>query len=434
MIEFQEFSKQLFHLFKELNVEYSVLRNYEGLPNYRVGQDIDILLSKSDVNKVIEAIKSIDKNLVVTSITRRNFITVLYLYGIDSGSCKGLEIDLIHELSLKGVPYLDADEVLERSHFNDSGIRVPYSVDEAFVSCHASFLLCGKIKERYFSFIQTTFEENKAEAIVIAQKQFGTELGQKFVELVIKGDISELDGHAKRFISAFRKKQLAANFLGCICNTVKHFSKEASLRLNRAGSIRVALLGPDGAGKSTVIDNTTQALVGAANDIPVTHLKPTLFFKSRVEERGIVTDPHNVTSRGLITSLLKLCFWALEYRLAYLLRVRNFTIEIYDRYYHDLYIDKKRYLYGGPEFFIKIIEFIIPKPDLFIVLVADPNVILNRKAEVSPEECERQVNAYKAFSRARNNAHLVQTEGSAEESSLQVQKEIVDFLINKNRM
>ena len=329
---------------------------------------------------------------------------------------------------------LVAGDVLERSHFNVAGIRVPHSVDEAFVSCHASFLLCGKIKERYFSFIQETFEENKTDAIAIAEQQFGTELGKKFVELVIKDDISELNTQAKRFISAFRKKQLRVNFFGFISNTVKHFSKEFALRLNRAGSIRIAFLGPDGAGKSTVIDNTTQALVGTANSIPVIHLKPTLFFKRRVEDRGIVTDPHNVTSRGLVTSLLKLCFWALEYRLAYLRRVRNFTIEIYDRYYHDLYIDKKRYLYGGPDFFIKVIEFVIPKPDLFIVLIAEPSVILNRKAEVSPEECERQVNAYKAFGRARSNAHLVKTEGSPEASSLEVQKEIINFLRNKNRM
>ena len=67
MIKFEEFSKQLFKLFKELNLEYSVLWNYEGLPNCKVGEDIDILLSKSDVDKVIWAIKSIDDNIVSLS-------------------------------------------------------------------------------------------------------------------------------------------------------------------------------------------------------------------------------------------------------------------------------------------------------------------------------------------------------------------------------
>lgn len=162
-------------------------------------------------------------------------------------------------------------------------------------------------------------------------------------------------------------------------------------------SLVISFLGPDGSGKSTVIDGLMSAEL-RFNDKSYFHLKP--LKPSKVNGvKIVVVDPHKYPPYSNWKSYLKLLFFIFQYNIGW---VKNITplkkkgnLVIFDRYYDDLLIDNRRYRYGGK---IKIAQFIskfIPKPDIYFVLTANAKVIYARKQEVPFEELERQVLEYR---------------------------------------
>ena len=67
---------------------------------------------------------------------------------------------------------------------------------------------------------------------------------------------------------------------------------------------------------------------------------------------------------------------------------------VFDRYFHDLLADPKRYRFGGPLYLVRFMSRLVPKPDLVLILDAPLRVILSRKQEVPPEDVLSQKRAY----------------------------------------
>jgi len=66
-----------------------------------------------------------------------------------------------------------------------------------------------------------------------------------------------------------------------------------------------------------------------------------------------------------------------------------------------LAVDPRRYRYGGPLWMARLLGRMVPRPDLMFVLVADPEIIQARKAEVPLAETSRQVEEYRKLSQRK---------------------------------
>jgi thymidylate kinase len=141
--------------------------------------------------------------------------------------------------------------------------------------------------------------------------------------------------------------------------------------------------------------------------VKVRHLKPCLIRLRRGELVTIVVDPHGKPPRSILFSLVKIFAWLAEEWCDNLLWEKKGTLLLYDRYYHDLLVDSKRYRYGGPRWAARLIGKLMPQPKLWVLLDAPAEVLQARKWEVSPEETERQRSAYLAFVREQRNAVIV---------------------------
>ena len=159
----------------------------------------------------------------------------------------------------------------------------------------------------------------------------------------------------------------------------------------------VVFLGPDGSGKSTVIRQIATELAPAFRQTEVLHLRPRLGLRSG--GGNPVTDPHSRAPRGRVASTLKVLYFVFDYLVGYLLRIRPMlvasTLVLFDRYYHDLLVDPRRYRYGGSMWLARAVARIIPRPDLWVLLDAPPEVLRSRKQEVSLGELRRQRAAYR---------------------------------------
>jgi len=155
------------------------------------------------------------------------------------------------------------------------------------------------------------------------------------------------------------------------------------------------------------------------------------------KETGMpVTDPHDQPPRGALGSTLALFGILLDYWLGFIFILRPILtragLVIFDRYYHDLFIDPLRYRYGGPMWFAKCLGRFVPPPDLlFLVLDAGDEVIFSRKREVPPKELRRQREGYRQFTAGVERATLIKTDRGIEPTVAEASRVIVEFLTQR---
>jgi len=170
--------------------------------------------------------------------------------------------------------------------------------------------------------------------------------------------------------------------------------------------LKIVILGPDGAGKSSVIDGLMGRLSLEGRAVKMRHLKPRIVARLRSGFDMIVVDPHGKPPRGALLSLVKIFAWVVEEWYGTFIHETKETVLICDRYYHDLLVDPKRYRFGAPLWTAKLVGKLMPQPKLWILLDAPPNLLQERKQEVTPEETARQCDAYKTFIR-KQQKHVI---------------------------
>jgi thymidylate kinase len=181
----------------------------------------------------------------------------------------------------------------------------------------------------------------------------------------------------------------------------------------------VVLLGPDGVGKSTLMEGLRRELAGASSGVSLQTVPPSLrqlrdgTYRVRAmnHSQGSSTRPHALPDHSLALSLLKLGYWLLYYLVFYQFTVRpalaRGRLVLHHRYLVDALVDPRRYRYAGPGWILRLMWRVTPKPDLVIVLDAPPEVIRARKRELPLEEIRRQRAAYRALVDTLPNGRLL---------------------------
>lgn len=161
----------------------------------------------------------------------------------------------------------------------------------------------------------------------------------------------------------------------------------------------VAIYGPDGAGKSTVI----KKLEDAFDNVEIYHFRPSVLpqsfipIKSR-EARVLSGRPYSDKKHGYLVSVVKILYTVAEYFFWWifikLAPTNSDKIYIFDRYYLDLLIDQKRMMISGHKLIIRLMAFFVPYPDITICLLGAPEKISNRKKELTVAETANLIEGY----------------------------------------
>lgn len=437
MIIKNKFLINFFTLLNNNNINYCVLRNYEGLPNSLNGSDLDILISGKEVKKFYTCLNEVLNQTNGKIIIQYGKLTPrICIAGIANNVPYGLQLD-IHEgiLPYKTEKMFPVDFLLSRvKRHND--ILVANDDDADLIAFLKEILNNDTCKEKYFNDAKATWSKNKSIYIDILLPIYN----ETFISLmndVLDGkyNLTKISNLAKKGQGILTKK---------LSVKVENLKSKISryYRFFNPPGFTIAVLGTDGAGKTTIIDAIRDPLREAVhNSLFYEHMRPNLIpniaqLFGKEKQSGPVATPHSSKPSGIMGSLLRFLYYSFDYIVGYWVKiypvmVKKSSIWIFDRYYYDYLVDQKRARINLPVWIIKGMEIFIPKPNLILCLGAEPNVIHNRKPELPLNEVVVQVNKLKSFCDNEKKAVWIDTGTSLETSINKTFTTIIDKMTSR---
>jgi hypothetical protein len=158
----------------------------------------------------------------------------------------------------------------------------------------------------------------------------------------------------------------------------------------------LSVVGPDGVGKSTLID----ALVaGELKDYRIMRIRNVGMLPRRTVPGAPVTEPHKDPVYSTPLSLAKLAYVFVDYLAGWFLRLRPFVRRggwvVLERGWWDMAVDPTRYRLKIPVRLMFGLGRLLPKPDVLLVLEASAATVRERKQELSLEELDRQMRTWR---------------------------------------
>ncbi|SFD91554.1 hypothetical protein [Nitrosomonas sp. Nm166] len=443
-----KFLQDLFSGLNKTGIHYAVMRNHEPLPYSTGGSDLDIFVNPVDVkaakNLLIDVVQRVNGEIIGV-VQTWNFFEA-YVLGCLDGQWWGVCVEFYSSIAFKSaVPLVNQEALSRHLELHNNIAIVPHEIGNTI----------GYIKE---ILVHNDFRKDKPqyqESAAFLVNQRPNLFDEIFFPLGACGRnllSGVLDGKppfetASR-IMKFRYSMLALAFIrNPFLFTYRRFGHEF-FRLSRfvrpSGTV-IAILGVDGAGKSTVINAILSALNAAThNAVVVQHLRPTLLpplarLKGKQHvHTGPVLEPHGSKPSGKLGSLFRLAYLTLDYLIGYWLWTRpkiakQPTVVIFDRYAYDMALDPRRFRIGLSSRVAGWFAALAPKPDLIICLHGNPEVIVARKQELPLEETRRQVDALRDFASREPRAVLISTDSSIEETRDRILQSLCEFLRAKAR-
>lgn len=198
----------------------------------------------------------------------------------------------------------------------------------------------------------------------------------------------------------------------------------------RPDRVFVIVLGPDGVGKSTTVEHLRRLLDPVFGRCVTHRWRPGAI--RRVAPWTSQRLPHSRKPRGKFASPFYAVGVFLDFCVGYFVYLRAGLVRseaiIFDRYFHDMLVDSRRYRYVGSKSLIRFLaDRVPPASPLFVILDAEEEIILQRKQELPLEELTRQRKAYREFAKQVPHSLIVNTTGSVEETCNAVARHIFDY-------
>jgi len=399
-----DFLAALFLALKAGGVRFCVLRNYEGFPESNAGNDIDFLISQSDLPRVIRAIQSVAGTRIV-GYTERPYVVMVFLEGVSQGgSNRALELDFDLCLSWKGLMYLATDSVLEAATPRQAGsltFLVPSPVHEAIISLLTSLLIFGRVKEKYFPHVQRTFAGNRGVTIAALTPQFGLKAATGMVDAVISGAEREVNSRVRPLRTTLVLRNLWRGPMRGTMAISRHYAREFAIRYSPKTIETVCIMDSAGFDSAATVEALMPILKSVASVVEKGSLR-----SQRTGARASLRNESNAGSQtwtpnsffaSVARVMLLLCTeWIRRFK-----GNKNLTLQICDCDFQDLVVDSRRSRYGGPMSFARLAVKMFPSLDLWILLDRPAIELQSRDEELSPAEAVRQVEQLRSFVKSK---------------------------------
>jgi thymidylate kinase len=394
----------------DAGIDWLVLRNHQGLPEINHSKDVDLGLDKKDFRSAERAISEAVRGAEFDRVLVEDFqyVRCLTFFSTSTPNPQSIKIDLLDGFVFRGAQVFHFQPLFEDAQ-HDGGFAIPSATDDAVMLWLKPLITGGIVKQKYLSDIHLAALNDPAGFQAVLERILTLEWAARAWSKIEVGDIEatiSMRAGLRKSVwqRAFRRAPLAT-----LRDAMHHVISELLRRSRRPPATFLAVLGPDGSGKTTFItalsDRLATLQVKDLEGVEVTHFRPHLLpninqlLTGKPEVISKFNNPHSAPPAGKVSSFLRIGYYSLDYILGYWLKIRRLSIRgrtmIFDRYFYDFIVDPQRSRLSLPLWVVKIFLFFIPKPDLIIVLDATSSVIYARKQELQPEEIDRQLTAYR---------------------------------------
>lgn len=410
----QKFETEVLAVFfarlEDSSLRYAVLRNYEHLP-YSVGaRDIDLVVMPEDLGVAMVLVSSIanEMNLSIANFYCDERLTQFMLYRrAENGEVLDLKIDFFTNSQVYGIEAFSAERML-RGLRRHNGVPV----------VHEKYVFLDKWLFHLFVGMPVHPKYDAEFADICLREKDG--LLDELEHLLGKGRALELiTGVASGTASKMpvlplgvRVGLLARMLLSRGVRRIGHFARFLCYRLRDLADpkgIFVSVSGPDGSGKTTVIDAVIAELktIYGSDSVIYRHFRPEALPRIADVAKAAhaiekvdkdYSNPHRAKPSGKLGSLMRVGYYYLDYLVGYFRSVKPVLLKrqimLFDRYYFDMICDPARSRISLPYGFLRLVGRLLPLPKYAFFIHVDPREVYRRKQELTLERIEELNSRY----------------------------------------
>jgi hypothetical protein len=341
-----------------VDVRYAVLHGWESLARGEVS-DVDIIVAAQDLGKLEASLCERYRVLNLFHYEASSFGFVLSPKDLDSGSL--FVADLSSDYRWRGRIFFTAEELL-RARRNWSGFWVAGPAQEFAYLLVKKIYEKGAIPEHQRIRLEQLAEELHSTAHSVASRLFGTIWGNRLIGWIIQKRWNQIVANITPLQRKLQWQVLKDDYL----NPLRYWFAEARriwLRWRYPTGLTVAVLGPDGPEKSTVIKDLPVALASVFRHTAILKRFPTWASRSATQSCESAV-PARARIRKQLT-WMEFVRELLAHGLPFLIRVRPLllrsTLVMFEHCCDDLLITENLEA-------TRFAHRIMPRPDLSFII------------------------------------------------------------------
>jgi len=205
----------------------------------------------------------------------------------------------------------------------------------------------------------------------------------------------------------------------------------------------IALIGPDGVGKSSTISGLNRSSKSIFTKVIVRHWRPGVLPLRRHSEdwpgnsrmSGWSYRPVMRRAFAYLGHWPRLLYYFADYVLGHFFKDIHESgrqrLTIYDRWAADLYVDPRRYALNSRRGTLLLCR-LVPKPDLVVLLSGSPSEIHARKPELTIEQIEEHLRRSRALIRIGLVDCILNVRGTADQVAAHLLGMALRAFVTKN--
>lgn len=394
---------RVFQVLEEEAVHYCVLHGYGEYPT-RVPSDVDLLIPKGISTRRLAQILHSNRHRLGAQIVQwfdDGAIFIVLAADQEHASPPMLQLHVSRNYAMAGRIFLSGEQIIQ-SRQRRGSFWVPAPAME-FAGVLINRICKNKLSDEHADRLSILFSQDPTGCSANVDRFVSAETAR----LITNAAKAENWERVRRLMPILRRELLHSR------NTkadapLAGFARRVRRWIRPKNGLHVVFLGPDGVGKSTVIETFQRDLEHAFLRSAYMTFAPSLIPAKLAPKKS---TPHELPPRSLPASYVKAAWWLICYTFGYFASVHTILarggLVVNHRYLIDAIVDQKRYRYSGPVRLLRWIWAIAPKPDLVLLLDAPPEVIRKRKSELPIDEIAKQRERYRAVVTPLAYGHVI---------------------------
>lgn len=400
-----------------LGIRYVILAGHDAYPD-RIDSDVDFMVSEADFERLPHLFGSDEfiPGARLVQALRHETTACYFVFAQQIGSrLVFLHADASASYRRKGRLWMHSEMVLSSRRMSAGGFWVSAAAVE-FEYYLVKRLDKGRVESPQLAVLAARLAEDPSCCQAVLARVLPPALAGSAAQAIERRDAAWFARHAEELKRAISRSMPKEGIVERLIARIADLRRKLR-RILRPTGLVIAVLGPDGSGKTTVIEHLERELAPAFRRMRRFHLRPRF---GAALGNTVCAEPHGQPPRGWVACALKVLFFAGDYwigwiRLVLPARVRS-TLLVFDRYYHDMLVDPVRYRLSPRFRLAHSFAPFIPKPDIWLFLRASPAALIARKQELDPAMARRLVEDYSKLADELGIAVEISTDDSLESS------------------